>query len=97
MKGSFWWRDILRLFGKFKELASVRINLGDTGFLWHDFWGNFVHSQAYGKLFSFAKSVNILVLKAKVATNIRNLFHLPISQEAYAQLLSLAQEIIPKD
>jgi hypothetical protein len=30
MKGSFWWRDILRLLPKFKELASVVVHLGDT-------------------------------------------------------------------
>jgi hypothetical protein len=96
LKGSFWWRDILRLLGKFKEIASVNINLGDTCFLWHDLWGNSVQSQVYGQLFSFAKSVNISVFRAKSTTDIRTLFHLPISQESYAQLMSLAlaQEIV---
>jgi hypothetical protein len=39
LKGSFWWRDILRLLPKFKELASVSINLGDTCLLCHDLGG----------------------------------------------------------
>jgi hypothetical protein len=88
LKGSFWWTDILSLLGKFKNLASVNINLGDTCFIWHDFWVNLVHSQAYGQLFSFAKSVNISVFRAKSVTDIRTQFHLPISQEAYAAVFS---------
>jgi hypothetical protein len=36
LKGSLWWRDILRLLGKFKNMASVKVQSGDTCFLWHD-------------------------------------------------------------
>jgi len=39
-KGSFWWRDILKLLDKFKGMARVEINNGKSCFLWEDLWGN---------------------------------------------------------
>jgi hypothetical protein len=48
------WRDILKLLGKFRSLASVDISLGDTCLLWHDFWNGSIHSQVLPRLFSFA-------------------------------------------
>jgi hypothetical protein len=44
LKSSFWWRDILKLLGKFNDLAFVTINSGDTCFPWYDSWGTFVHN-----------------------------------------------------
>jgi hypothetical protein len=83
LKGSFWWRDILKLLGKFKSLASVNINLGDTCLLWHDFWNGSIHSQVLPQLFSLARSPFISINKAKAITDVRQLFHLSITQEAY--------------
>ena len=48
-KGSFWWRDNLKLPDKFKFLD------GSTCFFWTDLLGGQVQSQAYLELFSFAK------------------------------------------
>jgi hypothetical protein len=33
MKGSFWWRDMLRLLDKFKGLVTIFVHKGDTCFL----------------------------------------------------------------
>jgi hypothetical protein len=93
LKGSFWWRDILKLLGKFKSLASVNINLGDTCLLWHDFWNGSLHSQVLHQLFSFARSPFISINNAKAITDVRQLFHLSITQEAYEQLLTLAEDL----
>jgi hypothetical protein len=93
MKGSFWWRDILRLLPKFKELASVVVHLGDTCFLWQDYWGGSNRRQTLPQHYSFAKNKNISVSKALWASDINQLFHLPISQEAFEQLLLLAQDL----
>jgi hypothetical protein len=35
-KGSFWWRDIVKLLDKYKSLASVLVAIGDTVLLWSD-------------------------------------------------------------
>jgi hypothetical protein len=37
-RGSFWWRDILKLLNSYKEMASVHIQNGSTCFLWLDNW-----------------------------------------------------------
>jgi hypothetical protein len=52
-----------------------------------------VHNPALPHLFSFAKLKNITVAKARAATNINQLIHLPISQEAHDQLLLLAHDL----
>jgi hypothetical protein len=35
-KGSFWWRDILKLLDKFKGIARVNINDAKSCYLWLD-------------------------------------------------------------
>jgi hypothetical protein len=92
LKGSFWWRDILRLLGKFKSCASVLIQSGNTCSLWHDPWCDPVPSQAFPHLFSFTRSEFISFSKAR-AMDISNLFQLPLSEEAFDQALVLAQTL----
>jgi len=31
-KGSFWWRDVLKLLAPFKEMANIQVNSGDSCF-----------------------------------------------------------------
>ena len=31
-KGSFWWRDVLKLLIPFKEMANIQVNSGDSCF-----------------------------------------------------------------
>jgi hypothetical protein len=56
MKGSFWWRDILRLLPKFKSLATITVHKGDTCFLWHDLWGGSIRSQGLPHFFFICKT-----------------------------------------
>jgi hypothetical protein len=93
LKGSFWWRDNLRLLQKFKGLASAIVYKGDTCFLWHDLWGGPTRSQALPQLFSFARQKNITILRAKSTEELAQLFTLPISEEAFQQLLALASDL----
>jgi hypothetical protein len=51
MRGSFWWRDILKLLDKFKGISSVKASRGDTCFLWLDLWNNSVPCQDFPHLF----------------------------------------------
>jgi hypothetical protein len=75
LKGSFWWRDMLKLLGKYKSCSSVLIQSGTTCSLWHDPWSDPVPSQAFPQLFSFTRSEFISFNKAR-AMDISNLFHL---------------------
>ena len=54
-KGSFWWRDIVKLLNKFKGMARVEIENGPSYFLWEYLWGNEILNQKFLELFSFAK------------------------------------------
>jgi hypothetical protein len=93
LKGSFWWRDILRLLNKFKSMVNISVHKGDTCFLWQDMWGGSIRNQGFSQLFSFAKVTNISVCRAAAISNINQLFNLPISTEAYQQLLVLAHDL----
>jgi hypothetical protein len=92
LKGSFWWRDVLRLLGKFKSCASVLIQSGSSCSLWHDPWCDPVPSQAYPHLFSFTRLEFISIAKAR-SLDIGNLFQWPLSEEAFDQALVLAQSL----
>ena len=39
-RGSFWWRDILKLLEKFKGMASVLVANGKTCLFWDDVWNS---------------------------------------------------------
>jgi hypothetical protein len=60
-KGSFWWKDILKLLTKFKGMAAVEIGDGSSCLLWEDLWGNDIMSQKFLELFSFAKDKHIVL------------------------------------
>lgn len=36
-KGSFWWRDIVKLLDTFKGIASVIVSYGSSVLFWSDF------------------------------------------------------------
>jgi hypothetical protein len=93
LKGSFWWRDILRLLSKFKGIVTISAHKGDTCSLWYDMWGGSIRSQGFPQLFSFAKTVNISVRRAAEISDLNQIFQLPISTEAFQQLLVLAQDL----
>jgi len=92
-KGSFWWRDNLKLLDKYKGLASVQISDGKTCLLWWDLWDGQVCAQIYPHLLSYAKLKNISLHRISAMPSIEQLFHLPLSAEAYAQLLLLCDRL----
>jgi hypothetical protein len=58
-KGSFWWKDVLKLLDKFKGMARVEINNGKSCLLWEDLWGNEPVMHSCPELYSFVKKKNI--------------------------------------
>jgi len=88
-KGSFWWRDILKLLPKFKEFTTIQIKDGRTCLLWQDNWQTTQLSQAFPQAFSFAKNKFISVQKAFSTEDLTGLFNLPLSQTAFNQLTEI--------
>lgn len=85
-KGSFWWRDILNLLNEFKSFSSAQVQDGSTCLFWWDKWIQQALHLEYPELFSFAKNKEICVAKALLVQNLSDLFHLPLSLEAFNQL-----------
>ena len=92
-KGSFWWRDVLRLLDKFKGLARVKINDGTSCLFWKDLWGDDILAHKYPELLSFAKKKQITFRQGFSQVLLHGLFHLPLSQQAHTQLIFLQEEL----
>jgi hypothetical protein len=92
-RGSFWWRDILKLLPLFKEFSQIQINNGKTCFLWQDQWQTKVLEQSYPQLYSFAKNKIITLHKALATENFIDLFNLLLSQTAHQQFILLQQSM----
>ena len=45
VKGSFWWRDVLKFIDSYKGKASVIICDGSSCFFWSDLWNGRVLCQ----------------------------------------------------
>lgn len=93
-KGSFWWRDTLKLIDKFKGLASVIISNGQTCLFWDDLWNGQVRKQQFPELHSFAKNKRISLSKAVSTEELVNLFNLPLSVEAHSQFQFVQAELL---
>jgi hypothetical protein len=96
--GSFWWRDILKIRSTYKELVRVEIGDGRTTLLWHDNWDGICKSEIFPELWSFASNKDITIHQARTA-GIHEMFHTPLSVEAFQQLHSLQDSIanLPKE
>jgi len=92
-RGSFWWRDILKLVPKFKDIVVVSLKDGNSCFLWHDPWGAVIFRDVFPELFSYAKNGTISVSVAVHSPLLHDLFYLPLSTKAYNQFLVFSNEI----
>ena len=60
-RGSFWWRDVLKLCDLFRGIANCKIRDGSTVLFWSDLWNDNVMQIKFLRLYSFAKNKNISV------------------------------------
>lgn len=91
-KGSFWWRDILKILDKYKGLSSVIVNNGKSCLLWDDLWNGKVRKLQYPELHSFAKNKSIILCRAYTTSELHELFSLTLSVEAFQQMQELQLE-----
>jgi len=63
-KGSFWWRENLKLIPEFKNLARPQISNCESSLFWHDSWSSQPLSSAFPEFFSFASNKLISGKKA---------------------------------
>lgn len=81
-KGSFWWRDIVKLMDQYMGIASVQVGNGTTVLFWKDSFYGSPLKLVFPELFSFVKESNILFIQVK-ETEFTKKFHLPLSMEEF--------------
>lgn len=82
-KGSFWWKDILKLCDKFRGVAACSVGDGSEALFWLDVWNGNLLQNKFPRLFSLAKDKNIYVLKFLTNNIIEDQFYLPTSEQAF--------------
>lgn len=88
--GSFWWKDILKLFSKFKGFAICHPNSGTSCSLWNDPWSDGILELNLPHLFSFTRKKNCS-LRFFLDNDLNRVFFLPLSVQASDQLTELQQ------
>jgi hypothetical protein len=89
IEGSFWWKSHLKLFDTYKALARCNLGNGKTALFWTDLWGDSCLHQKFPHLLSFAKKTDISVSKVLQMEFLQDMFHLPLSQQAFAEFEQL--------
>lgn len=88
---SFWWRDCLKLLATYKAHATCIPQDGKTIDFWQEVWEEIPKSQLWPHLYSFSKQQQIFVHEIFHTEDMADHFHLPLSEEAYAEFLQLEQ------
>ena len=89
-KGSFWWRDNIKLLENFKQLACPNLKNGESILFWKDKWNGQELQLALPELFSYAKNEQVSAKKVLSLNDPVNLFALPLSTQAFQQLQQLS-------
>jgi hypothetical protein len=78
LKGSFWWRDVLKQVDNFRGVARVKPGRGDTFLFWLDSWylnDSFVIlKDKFPRLFSFSLDDHVSTANVFNTQDISSLF-----------------------
>jgi hypothetical protein len=77
-KGSFWWRDILRLHIQFRGVVVCSPVKGDTISFWGDLINDNILSLVFPSLFEYTKDPNISLWKMMNYANLIDQFRIPM-------------------
>lgn len=89
MVGSFWWKTNLKLLDLFKSMAICNIGDGKSALFWTDQWHSTCLFQCLPHLSSFTKNTLLSVQEATNLEYLEDLFHLPLSTQAYEEFQQL--------
>ncbi|WVZ76880.1 LOW QUALITY PROTEIN: hypothetical protein U9M48_024802 [Paspalum notatum var. saurae] len=87
--GSFWWKDILKLLHKFRELVVCKAGDGASLLFWEDTWLHEKLAQKFPGLASFALDRLVSVKDIQDANDLASIFYLPLPEQAFEELLQL--------
>jgi hypothetical protein len=89
MKGSFWWRSLLKLITTYKGIAQANLQSCRTIIFWSDMWNGRILQILYPHLYSFSKNSKVSVRYVLELERLQDQFHLPLSEEAYQEYYEL--------
>jgi hypothetical protein len=89
LEGSFWWKAHQKLIDTYKAMARCNLGNGKSFLFWTDLWGDSCLHQRFPHLLSFAKRTDVFVSKVLHMEFLQDLFHLPLSQQAFAEFEKL--------
>ena len=78
-RGSFWWRDVMKLCDNFRGIATAKVGTGDTTLLWLDVWNEKYLKNQLPRLFSFVKNPKTSVAQYIGNAQIQDNFYIPLS------------------
>jgi hypothetical protein len=77
VKGSFWFKDIMKYCDHFRGIASATIGVGDTVLLCGDVWNGHHLMSELPRIFSFARNKNISVTEYCSNQTVQQNFYTP--------------------
>ena len=83
----------MKLTTKYKGFSMIEIKDGKTCLLWDDLWNGGVPKLQFPELYSFTKKKSITIQEAKELSQLHTIFHLPLSEEAFAQYENLLDNL----
>jgi hypothetical protein len=83
-KGSFWWRDALKLNDHFRGIAKCKVGDGSTVLFRSDVWNDLLLQNKFPRLYSYAKNRNMSDAQF-LLNHIEEQFHLPLSIQAFQE------------
>jgi hypothetical protein len=89
VEGSFWWKTHLKLVDTFKGLAKCNLGNGKSSLFWQDNWDDNCLMQSMPHLITYARNHLITVRDVLDTEFLEDLFHLPLSQQAYSEFLQM--------
>jgi hypothetical protein len=87
--GSFWWKDVLKLFENLKSFSVCIRNKGNSMLLWGDNWSGSILKNYMPQLFSFTRKLKRSINFLLEHQDLDRIFILPLSDQATEQLLEL--------
>ncbi|XP_071685170.1 uncharacterized protein [Lolium perenne] len=89
LEGSFWWKSHLKLIDSYKAMARCKLGTGKNALFWTDLWGDSCLHHKFPHLLTFAKKTDLSVSKVMHMEYLQDMFHLPLSQQAFAEFEQL--------
>jgi hypothetical protein len=97
LKGSFWWKDVLKHVDNFRGVAAVVQGRGDTSLFWKYNWtingSSRPMSSPDPRLFSFVLNDSLSVTQVYNFQDFAALFHRSLSNQAFQEFEDLSQVI----